>query len=238
MFSYESEFSLEELGPQSNGSCCGKSVDEEFVKFMEDICGKSVIDKFRIDHIDDYIGYFNRDFEVRKRSKSVQDSKINLPIPFTLLQLMKSKNRSSSLSDSIKLSKYATNQVMFNAKNQKLTITAEVFSELFEPSIQSLIEDVKAICRQDNVGVIMMTGGFANSEEVQNALKKEFSTAHRIVLPSDSELSVLKGAVLYGHNAQHSIGTTFNSNMYPIFLMRRFVLMKSRMHTEQINEQT
>ena len=44
-----------------------------------------------------------------------------------------------------------------------------------------------------------MVGGFSGADVLQNAVQKAFSDID-VFLPVDGSLSVLKGAVIYGHN--------------------------------------
>ena len=53
--------------------------------------------------------------------------------------------------------------------------------------------------RCSNVSAIMMVGGFSEADVLQNAVQKAFSDIE-VFIPVDGSLSVLKGAVIYGHN--------------------------------------
>lgn len=215
---------LEELRPASGGPWGGKAVDDSFLTFMEDICGRDLIQKLKEDHQDDYIALFNRDFEVKKRTKLTND-KVNFAIPYSMQQLFK-KNK-TSLSDVIKKSKYASKNVTYNTHNHRMLIPADIFKELFRPSAKSIVDHIRLIFRERKFGsldVILMVGGFSNSEEVHVAMKKEFDDK-KIIVPADAELAVLKGAVLFGHNkGTISIRVarfTYGMQNWPIFINGR-----------------
>ena len=59
--------------------------------------------------------------------------------------------------------------------------------------VEGLLRDPKlAKCEY-----LFMVGGFSESRLLQNEMKKRFSK--RLFIPSDTQLAVLKGAVLFGH---------------------------------------
>ena len=50
-----------------------------------------------------------------------------------------------------------------------------------------------------DVDIILLIGGYAESPLVQERFKKEFANC-AIIIPQDCNLVVMKGAVLFGHN--------------------------------------
>ena len=197
---------LEELRSLSGIPWGGKSVDDAFVTFMEDICGRELIHKIKVEHHDDYIALFTRDFEVKKCTKlKLTVDKVNFAIPYSLQQLFR-KNK-TTLNDAIKKSKYAANEVTYNTKNHRMLIPADVWKELFRPTVECIVEHVRKMFQERKFGsldVILMIGGFSNSDEMQIAMRKEFyDYDKKIIIPTDAELAVLKGAVLFGHQLQN-----------------------------------
>jgi molecular chaperone DnaK (HSP70) len=74
--------------------------------------------------------------------------------------------------------------------------------EMFKEPIQNIIHAIRTIFqhkRCSDVSAIMMVGGFSEADVVQYAVQKAFSDKD-VFIPVDGSLSVLKGAVIYGHN--------------------------------------
>jgi hypothetical protein len=73
--------------------------------------------------------------------------------------------------------------------------------DMFKEPIQNIIHEIRTIFqheRYSNVSAIMMVGGFSEADVLQNAVQKAFSDIE-VFIPVDGSLSVLKGAVIYGH---------------------------------------
>ena len=224
---------LVELRPASGGPWGGKAVDDSFLSFMVDICGKDLIEKLRTDHQDDYIGLFSRDFEVKKRSKLTGDN-VNFAIPFNMLELLKKSKTVKTLDDAIQRSKYASRGVKYNKKNHRLLIPAEIFRELSTPTASCIVKHIKTIFRErkfGNLDIVMMVGGFSNSDEVHSAMKKEFYDK-KLIVPADAELAVLKGAVLFGHN-KNTISMRVARFTYGL---QNWPLFNPRLHPESKKE--
>ena len=78
----------------------------------------------------------------------------------------------------------------------------ELFKSFFKPSCDEIVNHVKkllAIPEVKGTNIILMVGGFSESEVVQDAVRSAFRDC-RIVIPQEAGLAVLKGAVQFGHN--------------------------------------
>lgn len=71
----------------------------------------------------------------------------------------------------------------------------------FKESVNSVVEHVKHLLSQpENQGVdtILMVGGFSESYLLSSAVRINFQKMN-VVIPTETELAVLKGAVIFGH---------------------------------------
>ena len=194
---------LQEMGPATGGPWGGNNVNDEFLEFITEVCGREMMHQFKNEHIDDYISLFSRDFEVKKRSVIIDD-KIFITLPYALTQLFKNSKGVRTISDAIQKSRFAAEGVTYNSN--KLKITGNMFKKFFSATSQSIVQLIKeSLNEYPEVDVVLMVGGFSNSTEVYTSVKEEF-VGTKVVVPADAELSVLKGAVLLGHNPYNSIG--------------------------------
>lgn len=73
---------------------------------------------------------------------------------------------------------------------------------LFEEPIKHIIEKLRNVIDNDKheseISMIVMVGGFSESDILQTRVKEAFP-ALKIVVPGDAGLAVLKGAVIFGH---------------------------------------
>ena len=142
-----------------------------------------------------------RDFEKKKKTfkiSSDEPNSIKLPIPYSLIEMIQAKKK-RTFAEVIATSKY-NEQLRF--KRDKLTINSELFMDMFKEPIQNIIHAIRTIFQHErcsDVSAIMMVGGFSEADVLQNVVRKAFSDIE-VFIPVDGSLSVLKGAVIYGHN--------------------------------------
>ncbi|XP_063403618.1 heat shock 70 kDa protein 12B-like [Mytilus trossulus] len=84
----------------------------------------------------------------------------------------------------------------------KLSITSDIFRSFYDTPINGLIEKLNQLLQSDvnemqDIKLILVVGGFAESSIVINELKKNFRNFD-IVVPEKPGLAVMHGAVLFG----------------------------------------
>ena len=85
--------------------------------------------------------------------------------------------------------------------NDKLGFNADLMIKLFRPTIDSIITLMKNTLSNrstNGLSTILMVGGFSECPLIQDAVQAAFPDK-RIIIPEDAGMSVLKGAVLFGH---------------------------------------
>ena len=95
-------------------------------------------------------------------------------------------------------SSYLKDKVSF--VKDKLKLSPSLMKSFFKETIDNIVYHVKNILEiiQD-IDVILLVGGYADSPLVQERFKNKFACCN-IIIPQDSNLVVMKGAVLFGHN--------------------------------------
>ena len=167
--------------------------------FSTDVIGKETIKLFEENHRDDFFDLL-RDFEVKKKTiKPRTDDKITFKIPISLHETYREVNKrdfSRSLMGKEELSQVVT------FAGDKLRIQPEKVKALFTETCEQIVSHLKTIFRLpevQDVGTILMVGGFSESPMLQEMIKKSF-TNKKVIIPIDAGLAVLKGAVIYGHH--------------------------------------
>ena len=178
----------------------GECVNRQFMKILVELFGVGILQDFKKSNGHDLL-LLTRDFEKKKKTFKMSSDELNsikLPIPYSLIEMIQAKKK-RTFAEVIATSKY-NEQIRF--KRDKLTINSELFMEMFKEPIQNIIHAIRTIFQHErcsNVSAIMMVGGFAEADVLQNAVQKAFSDIE-VFIPVDGSLSVLKGAVIYGHN--------------------------------------
>ncbi|CAC5385494.1 unnamed protein product [Mytilus coruscus] len=188
---------LKELCQATGDACGGTSIDNEFFQLMVKIVGAPLMNSLSTMDPSAYLDLF-REFETVKRTISPNKSgKMNFTVPFAALDTLCKTNfeedfpstvSSCSLGDKITL------------RGDKMRAEVDVLKALYSKSMVDIIRHISRVIHQcKDVSMLLLVGGFSESEMLQHAIRKEFPDK-RIIIPEDAGLSVLKGAVLFGQN--------------------------------------
>ena len=208
-----SDGTLEELVPASGGPWGGTSVDKKFDDFIRELLGNDVMDKFKDDSMEDFLQLFS-DFEGKKRAVNAKKTgNVHMSVPFSLMKLLqdiyKTKNKKECMQKVFEKSTLSIkDQVSF--ENNKIKMPAEIFKGLFTSTSNNIVQHMKELFTENDfskVNTILMVGGFSESSIVQAAVNDVFGPEstdktfgkRRIIVPEESGLAVLKGAVFFGH---------------------------------------
>ncbi|XP_052779784.1 heat shock 70 kDa protein 12A-like [Mya arenaria] len=188
---------VKELYKASGGAWGGTKVDDSFEEFLACLTDKTVITKFKEDHLDDYLDLLRR-FEVKKRIIDPdKDSKVVMSMPLAFFTTVK-ELLNKDFKEIVDLSSYSE---QVSLSGDKLKMDPAVARNFFKESIDSTVEHVKDVLqKRENRGVeaILMVGGFSESKMLNKAVKQAFPGL-KMIVPNDAGLAVLKGAVMFGH---------------------------------------
>lgn len=189
---------LREVYKANGGNWGGTRVDEAFMEFLRDVVGEGVMNRFRSECRADYVSLC-RDFEIKKRTiKPEMDQKITFKIPIAINEFYQ-EMKGRSLRETSEGSKYGHRIAWIG---DKLRVDSEIAKGLFKVTCDSILEHVYMILQQSEVAnteTILMVGGFSESPMLRAAVMDRFPDK-RVIIPNESGLSVLKGAVLFGFN--------------------------------------
>ncbi|XP_063412435.1 heat shock 70 kDa protein 12B-like [Mytilus trossulus] len=151
---------------------------------------------FKKNHPIDYMDMM-RSFEGKKKTFKLDDTKVSSRIAATLLEISE-ENCQSSFEDIASNSQYARG---VHVKRDKLFIDVNIYLEFFNHSLSKLVQDINEVLQHErchDVRAIMLVGGYADCGLLLNAVKQEFPDKD-VFVPHEGSLSVLTGAVIYGH---------------------------------------
>lgn len=84
---------LKEVLPAKGGPWGGKSVDDQFIKFLSELVEEKVWENFKREHMEDYLE-ITRAFETKKRTiKPDKSGSTRMPIPQALVKLCTKSHR-------------------------------------------------------------------------------------------------------------------------------------------------
>lgn len=189
---------LKELEKASGGDWGGTCVDNYYKDTLMEVVGKEVMEAFRQKHTGEYIELF-RDFEMKKRTPiNEKQTLVTMRMP-GMLSGFYEEFCHKKLKDAIKNSKYSRSMKW---EGDKLRITPTFFENFFACACVGIVDHVRDLLGNLNVekiDSILMVGGFSESPILQKRIRAAFPD-HRVVVPNEAGLAVLRGAVLFGHN--------------------------------------
>ncbi|XP_033753962.1 heat shock 70 kDa protein 12B-like [Pecten maximus] len=218
---------LKELYKASGGSCGGTAVDSKFVHsaFIQ-VVGTPVMTELAERFPGSYLDLY-REFETVKRTVTPEkEGKVNMTIPIVGINTIMAEEGETfkdALADSTVAGK-------ISLLGDKLRIDAEMVKEVFFGEvIKDIVKHLKDILGRpetNGVSILLLVGGFSDSPMVQAAIRKAFPDK-RVIIPSEAGLSVLKGAVIYGHKPD-TIDSRIVRYTYGVRIVPDFNTMKHR----------
>ena len=188
---------MKNIYPVCGGPWGGNTVDEEFQKCISKLFGGDVLREFKDEYRAEYLAFY-RDFELKKRQvKLSSENRVALKLPAQLCDLQEEKSE-CSIAEIISNSTFSDK---IDTRGDKLMFHHSMFKSFFAAALDSITDHVKEIFDDDrcqNLSGILLVGGFAESEMVIETLRTAFPE-RKFIVPSEAGLSVVKGAVLYGH---------------------------------------
>ena len=140
-----------------------------------------------------------REFEAIKRNiKPNTSGKVNFTIPYVVLNQICKEHLGEDFPKTLAASTLSSKLSLLG---DKIRFDADFMKSLYKTTLDNIIVHVKDVMRKESangVNTFLLVGGFSESPMVQEAVKKAFPS-QRVIVPEDSGLSVLKGAVLFGH---------------------------------------
>jgi len=192
---------LKVLCRATGDDCSGASLDDRFCKMLEEIVGRNVIAELKEKNTCDWLDLLR---EVRRRKEGFTPSYTNaitFAIPSSLIEICEDLH-GKNLKSVIKSSSYV-NEI--TPCGNKLRFKPDLMIKLFTPTIDSIVTLMKTTVSNkstNGLSTILMVGGFSKYPMIQEAVKEAFP-GKRIIIPEDVGMSVLKGAVLFGHRPDY-----------------------------------
>lgn len=192
---------LKEKHRATGNNCGGTSVDNRFLNLLEKICGKQMMGSLKKEYPLAFLD-LERGFEAAKRNIDANKEKVTMTIPLSTLDRLCKKIHKKDLEELVESSDYSSEiQIVYD----KMRVDINFMINLFQPSIDSVISLMKEVLSSKTTkGVthFLMVGGFSECNLMQNEIRKAFP-GKRVIIPEGAGLSVLKGAVLFGHRPDY-----------------------------------
>ncbi|KAJ8297603.1 hypothetical protein KUTeg_024134 [Tegillarca granosa] len=211
--------SLRELHKANGGDWGGVKVDTCFLGVLGDIVGNEVMQSFNEKHKSDILDLL-REFEVKKRTIKVNmDEKITFKVPIMLNETFKRMKKKEIKDELESKTKYKGNLTWVG---DKIRMSPGLAESLFQECSEKIKNHLKQLMKHPSVkdiSAIIMVGGFSECPIVKEAVKKSFP---KVIVPNEAGLSVLKGAVIFGHEPK-AIKSRIMQHTYGVAVSKLFV---------------
>ncbi|XP_060604515.1 heat shock 70 kDa protein 12B-like, partial [Ruditapes philippinarum] len=219
----EEDFHVKEVASAVGGDWGSTMIDDAFEQFLKELLGEDIYNELKGNHSGDFLTIM-RDFENEKLINNAghqtkKDYQIDIQLPMSVANMLTEKLQ-TTLFKRAKESTFAQNLTVF--KN-RLVMTSELFESFYEEPVKQTISLIEQTLSNGKVGklkAILMVGGFSQSKILQNAVKAAFPKQH-VVVPIESSVSIVKGAVVYGHHPM-SISERILKYTYGVEVMKKF----------------
>eukprot|EP00058_Branchiostoma_floridae_P028056 XP_002613547.1 hypothetical protein BRAFLDRAFT_208293 [Branchiostoma floridae] len=195
-----------EVTTASGGGWGGTKVDQEFLKLLDNIFGVEIMARYKSAHPTEYLIILNL-FETKKRSTvpsphPPHDSgAVVIPLGYNFFHFYPKHKEGCTVKQAIELYDHDYEQVKFT--NGMFRMYHSVMKSFFKPAINSILAHLSPLLTQETISplkYIFMVGGFSESPILQHAVKERFKGACTVLVPDGCGLSIVRGAVMFGHN--------------------------------------
>ena len=212
---------LAELVPASGGPWGGKSVDDAFMTFLSELAGSDAMKLLKEESMEDFVEIC-RSFETKKRTIPPEKTGFTtMTLPQSYFNCGKKCHKVKDFKEVIEKSPTYKDKV--KSAPGKLKWQNDHFRGFFKKTVDSIIKHIDDLFQEtlvQDVGTILMVGGFSDCEILQKEVKKHFSDK-KVIIPAEAGLAVLKGAVYFGHVPQaisrRSARYTYGIQTWPPF---------------------
>lgn len=196
----EEKGKLKELYKATGGAWGSMGVDYQFEVLLLDIFGEEFLLDFVKNKPVSWLELLSV-FEAKKRGfRPHKQFSVNLSLPFAFIEHYREKTR-KSIEAAVK--EYQDDGVQWSHQGM-LRLLPSVMMSLFEPVVSAIVHHIQELLLVpglSNIEYLFLVGGFAESAVLQEAVRNAFRGASvRVIIPQDVSLTILKGAVMFGHD--------------------------------------
>ncbi|XP_062614580.1 heat shock 70 kDa protein 12A-like [Saccostrea cucullata] len=194
---------VKEILKASGGDWGGTKVDENYIDFVENIVGENVMRKIKREKRS-LLYEISREFEIAKRAlKPGSTSKVNVRVPSELSDIYESVYRGKSLRKITTVELPGGKSVKISFMGDKLRLESSTAESFFVQSIRHILDHMSSLFKTKDgkdISTILLVGGYAESPMLVHAVRERFPEK-RIIIPQEAAWSVLRGAVIFGHDS-------------------------------------
>lgn len=211
---------VREIHTATGGPWGGKKVDDYFILLLRQILGDKFIDLYMKDQPQQWLGLLTSFEKIKKSAKPDGKSKINLPLSWSMGQKYQ-EFMGSGIEGAIK----KASGLGITFANGAFIMNQAAILDLFEPVVTEIVANIETLFREPKVAAckyFLLVGGFGESPFLQDAVENKFGGRVCLLVPSEAQMSVIKGAILFGHKPT-AIKSRVSKKTYGIKIRREYI---------------
>ena len=213
----QSNDKVREIHPATGGAWGSIYIDQNFEEVLHKIFGKDFIRGYKKEYPNDWFDFMLKFEHAKAAFKLHGKHGVNLQISWSLGNHYQEKFN-EDIDGAIKEKR----DLGVDFDNGALVLKHDTMVKLMKPVITKTLNHVKDLFKKlQNIKYILLVGGFGQSELLQEEIKREFGNKRSILVPTEGQLAIIKGAVAFGHNPT-SISTRVSKLTYGFGVMRNF----------------
>ena len=190
---------MEEILPSSGGDWGGMNVNREFIYKLGEIFGNDFLNRYKSKYPQDWVDLYN-EFEMSKKPYNGKEmNSLCIRFPWSFGEYHTEIKEGKQIKTAVR--EFGCPNITFT--NGMMTLKNDAANGLFTPVLTDFTTHVRQLLKNPKLSdckYIFMVGGFSESRFLQEEVKTHFEIkGTKVLIPSDAQLTVLKGAVLFGH---------------------------------------
>ncbi|XP_056000508.1 heat shock 70 kDa protein 12A-like [Ostrea edulis] len=193
---------VKELIKATGGDWGGTSVDDKYMNFIKCLIGDTVTREILQDQSNIFFETC-REFEIAKRTITPDSNlKFTTRIPSGLAETYAKHNVGKDLKSIKSVSTMNKVHVGVTFTGDKIRLASKDAEDFFVDSVSCIFVHLSKLFKQKagkGITTIILVGGYAASPVLTNTIKSKFPQM-RTIIPQEAAWSVLRGAVIFGHD--------------------------------------
>ena len=182
----------------TGGDWGGTKVDEKFIKLLEKVLGAHFVNQYKSECPNQWLDLMVTFEKLKRAAEPDGKSTMNLPLSWSLgskYHQITGKSVEQAVAESHR------HGVKFASGS--LVIEHRVVADMFQSVVDKIVNHIKSLMENPKLQpckYFFLVGGFGQSEFLQKAMKDNFEKQVDVLIPEEAQMSVIKGAVLFGHS--------------------------------------
>ncbi|XP_048588756.1 heat shock 70 kDa protein 12A [Nematostella vectensis] len=191
---------VKEIHCPTGGQLGGMCVDQEFIAMLKKILGDDFITQFIRDYPNDWQKIMS-DFEIQKRAEhGIDNEEISIVLPYNFVNAYSQViGTDDNINESMRLY-FREDEVTL--RDGYMYVNLDIIKKFYQPVADKTIDLIKSLLNKERLGeveTLFLVGGFSQSVHLRRAIVEAFPNK-RILTPRESELAIIKGAVMFAQN--------------------------------------